>query len=171
MPAAAAPFALNSQSSLQALQTATRGPTTTNDQQQSVTSEKALFAGYPNLAQHMASMPETSIFRSFAKLNIRNLLYMQAELVYLEQDLHMFQLEDARARRTATVRRSYMTNWLPLSRSIAQEENAVVVEEEREQQQQEEHNGSQWRTMKVIQEKLRIYSKSQGVPTLIDAVT
>ncbi|KAK0625563.1 hypothetical protein DIS24_g11122 [Lasiodiplodia hormozganensis] len=64
-------------------------------------------AGYPSLARRMASMPEASIFRSFASLNIRNLLYMQAELVCLEDELNRYQLEDARAGQT---RQKYANN-------------------------------------------------------------
>ncbi|KAF4538136.1 uncharacterized protein LTHEOB_11084 [Lasiodiplodia theobromae] len=110
----------------------------------------------------MASMPEASIFRSFATLNIRNLLYMQAELVYLEKDLHSFQLEDARAPGTTAVRRQYLTNWRQLSQSKSKEKSAAVAgkEMEQQQQQQQEFNDSQWRTMEMIREKLRIYNEA-----------
>ncbi len=43
--------------------------------------------GYTALALLMGRVPEVAIFRRFSTLNARNLLYLQAELVQLEDDL------------------------------------------------------------------------------------
>lgn len=44
-------------------------------------------AGYSKLATLMASHQELGLFKQFAILNIKNLLFMQSELVYLEKEL------------------------------------------------------------------------------------
>jgi len=41
--------------------------------------------GYPQIAQLMSHHGELTILRRFNKLNILNLLYMQAELMHLEE--------------------------------------------------------------------------------------
>jgi hypothetical protein len=43
--------------------------------------------GYPKIARLMGENPDLAIFRSFRELNARNLLYYQAELVHLEDQL------------------------------------------------------------------------------------
>ena len=43
--------------------------------------------GYAKVAQLMASHNELAIFRRFQELNMRNLLYLQAELSHLEAEL------------------------------------------------------------------------------------
>ncbi len=53
-----------------------------------------LVQGYPRLAGRMGLIPETAIFRRFSALNIRNLLYLQAELMNLEMELQKQELED-----------------------------------------------------------------------------
>jgi len=50
--------------------------------------------GYPKLAGKMGIMPETAMFRKFAALNVRNLLYLQSELMMLERRLKIAELED-----------------------------------------------------------------------------
>lgn len=44
--------------------------------------------GYSKLASLMGAYPETLIFRRFGAISAQNLLYLQAELVHLEQRLH-----------------------------------------------------------------------------------
>ncbi|KAI9697151.1 MAG: hypothetical protein M1820_007886 [Bogoriella megaspora] len=51
-------------------------------------------AGYPKLAEWIGLVPETAIFRRFGFLNSLNLLYMQAELKYLEEKLKNVQRRD-----------------------------------------------------------------------------
>jgi len=48
---------------------------------------KSLPAGFPRLAEFMASKPERALFRTFKTLGVQNLHYMQAELDYLEWKL------------------------------------------------------------------------------------
>jgi hypothetical protein len=40
--------------------------------------------GYPKLAEHIGNHSDLASFRSFAGLNARNILYLQAELLELE---------------------------------------------------------------------------------------
>lgn len=43
--------------------------------------------GYPKLAERIAVLPETGIYRRFDALNARNLLYLQSELCTLEVEI------------------------------------------------------------------------------------
>lgn len=54
--------------------------------------------GYQKLAALMGSHPCLSIYRQFAALNFKNLLYMQAELVHLEAQLSAIVQEDNESR-------------------------------------------------------------------------
>ncbi|KAL8992470.1 MAG: hypothetical protein Q9188_007576, partial [Gyalolechia gomerana] len=51
-------------------------------------------ADYTRLASMIARYGEAAIFRRFDALNIKNLLYMQAELVHLEAELHQIEKEE-----------------------------------------------------------------------------
>lgn len=51
--------------------------------------------GYPRLTRLMLRVPEMAVFRSFEELNMINLLRMQAELDYLEQQLQQIREEDS----------------------------------------------------------------------------
>jgi hypothetical protein len=57
-------------------------------------SETAKIEGYPKLAELQGTYPQLGIYRRFATLNPRNLLYLQAELVDLEERLERYTLED-----------------------------------------------------------------------------
>ncbi|KAI9694216.1 MAG: hypothetical protein M1822_003488 [Bathelium mastoideum] len=50
--------------------------------------------GYPRLAKRMGLLPKIAIFRRFGFLNQLNILYMQAELQYLEKKLKKVQIGD-----------------------------------------------------------------------------
>lgn len=50
--------------------------------------------GYPKLAGQIELRPETAIFRRFGALNAQNILYLQAELVLLENELRDQQRAD-----------------------------------------------------------------------------
>ena len=54
-----------------------------------------LLAGYPKLAGRMGAMPEVAMFRRFGALNARNILYMQNELVIIEDQLKEIEVEDS----------------------------------------------------------------------------
>ncbi|KAK6353969.1 hypothetical protein TWF730_008389 [Orbilia blumenaviensis] len=50
--------------------------------------------GYPSTAAIMSTDPELSVYRRFDRLNARNLLYYQAELMYIEAELDKLDEED-----------------------------------------------------------------------------
>ncbi|KAF1950478.1 hypothetical protein CC80DRAFT_426686 [Byssothecium circinans] len=56
-----------------------------------------LVQGYPKLAGRMGAMPEVAMFRRFGALNCRNLLYLQSELVELENKLRRLEYEDSQS--------------------------------------------------------------------------
>jgi hypothetical protein len=71
--------------------------------------------GYPKLAAQIEILPELSIFRRFGALNAQNLLYMQAELTYLEKKLREQQLSDNA--HPLGKRSAYALNWFWLKES------------------------------------------------------
>ena len=54
-------------------------------------------AGYSRLAALMASNPELGLLKGFARLNLKNLLYLQSELIHLENELLGITVEDAKS--------------------------------------------------------------------------
>lgn len=52
--------------------------------------------GYPKLAERIAALPETGIYRRFDALNARNLLYLQSELCTLENAIREQEERDHR---------------------------------------------------------------------------
>lgn len=94
--------------------------------------EPSPVGGYPLLAYKMAAMPEAAILRRFAALNARNLLYYQAELVMLENDLcelegkalQPHQQHEHNARPTSV---DYLTDWCWLGELDADNEQWQVV--------------------------------------------
>ena len=79
-----------------------------------------------------------AIFRSFTELNMRCLLYQQAELLDLEADLERIALADKSS--GDSQKESYERSWWALSKSA--------------------HDGCdlQFKRTKEIQEKLRVFS-------------
>ncbi|KAI4630613.1 uncharacterized protein J4E84_004703 [Alternaria hordeiaustralica] len=71
--------------------------------------------GYPKLAAQMEILPELAIFRRFGALNAQNLLYMQAELTYLENKLRERQLADHID--PSETRKAHALNWFWLRES------------------------------------------------------
>ena len=53
--------------------------------------------GYARLAGLFGQYQETAMFSRFARLNAKNLLYMQAELVQMEYELDTIALEDSQS--------------------------------------------------------------------------
>jgi hypothetical protein len=94
--------------------------------------------GYPKLARTMSVERGFLIFRRFTELNARSLLYLQAELVHLEQDLLEFTIEDHNAQDLdPQPRRRHELSAMELMES----------------------DGQQWKTVLAIREKLDAYSK------------
>lgn len=50
--------------------------------------------GYPQLSQYMGLLPQLGIFRSFSALGAKNILYLHAELVALEEELRQAEEKD-----------------------------------------------------------------------------
>lgn len=95
--------------------------------------------GYPTLAEHMGHMPQLGIFRRFGALNARNLLYLQAELTFLEE---MLILAEKRDNDHSDIREDFGGNWYDLSNSGAGNEEMR----------------RQWELVLRIREKLKEYS-------------
>jgi hypothetical protein len=71
--------------------------------------------GYPKLASHMAQYSENALFRRFSGLGVRNILYLQAELVHLEQRLHRLETTDSIS--SEGHRAKYSKDWYWLNNS------------------------------------------------------
>lgn len=96
-------------------------------------------ADYNKLVNLMGEHQELAIFRRYQNLNIKSLLYMQAEILHLEQELSIIELEDKRSEEKS--RASLHASLFNLKESSG------------------EAHGIQWSKVKDIQEKLRLYSK------------
>lgn len=97
-----------------------------------------LVRGYPRLAGHMETIPETAIFRRFTALNARNLLYYQQELTDMEDQLKRIEYRDSMSGKGQ--RPHYARNAAALQDSVAVGDPA------------------QWTLMLQIREKLKQYS-------------
>ena len=93
----------------------------------------------------MGANPETAIFRRFGPLNALNLLYLQAELVDLENSLSNQAKEDEESGHFE--RSLYSRDWRTLSES-----STVDI-----------GNPSQWSTVLRLREKLDEYSESYEI--------
>ena len=100
--------------------------------------------GYERLAQFMGRHPEVATFRRFGALNAQIILYLQAELTYLEHDLRKH--EKANAESGHTGRALYSRYWPYLAESASSPHRSP----------------EQWNTMLKIKEVLREYSKQQS---------
>jgi hypothetical protein len=98
-----------------------------------------MMEGYPKLAVLQGSYPQLGIYRRFSTLNARNVLYLQAELVDLEERLDQYTLTDINSE--DPTEKKYSRNWYFLSSPVEGVDN------------------SQWHTMLAVREKLREYSK------------
>ncbi|KAI4632123.1 uncharacterized protein J4E87_001594 [Alternaria ethzedia] len=98
--------------------------------------------GYPKLARQMGVFPESAIFRSFGALNAKNLLYLQAELTYLEEALRDMEVKDNASAQGEKARYSSDWFWLEVS---AQERDG---------------DASQLSLILKIREKLREYNET-----------
>lgn len=87
----------------------------------------------------MGLYSEYAIFRRFSSLNCQNLLYIQAELVHLEEKLRHFEAVDAVS--PETPQSTYAKDWYWLSNSAS------------------EGNGDQIRCALEIRAKLKEYSE------------
>lgn len=70
--------------------------------------------GYPQLAVFQGAYSELAIYRSSSTLNARNLLYLRAEIVDLEDQLNRYTIEDFNS--DEPEKKRYSRNWYYLSR-------------------------------------------------------
>lgn len=97
--------------------------------------------GHDRLASFMGFFPEAAIFRRFAALNAKNILYLQAELLWLEKQLEQAAKDDAQS--SSQKRREYSKDWWRLSNSKDHPDG----------------DPRQWKTFLKIRKVLREYSR------------
>jgi hypothetical protein len=95
--------------------------------------------GYPGLAKVMGPHPGMALFKRFAVLNARNLLYMQAELIDLELQFDILTSQDHTS--SDPRRRAFAKEFLKLSEPL------------------DGLQAQQWQKALEIREKLKEYSK------------
>ena len=76
--------------------------------------------GYAKLSSVMSTDSEFVIFRKFGALNAQNLLYYQAELLGLEDDLNDIASRDHSSQDSE--KREFANNWLELSQAATAQE-------------------------------------------------
>lgn len=94
---------------------------------------------YSSLAELLGRHDGMAIYRRFATLNAQNLLYLQSELIGLEDDLKRVALKDCNSEDEQ--RKSYKSDITALKAASA---DAVA--------------GAQWKKVLEIREKLKEYS-------------
>ena len=94
--------------------------------------------GYTKIAALMGEYPESAIFKRFSKLNIQNVLYLQAELVGLEQDFRKHEAENDAS--NDNERSHFSEDWYTLSTTDDGEED-----------------NQQWQLALQIRKKLKEY--------------
>ena len=96
--------------------------------------------GYPKMADFVGLEPQLAIFKRFGSLNAENLLYMQAEIASLEEDLSLIVASDA-STSNDKANRNYASSWRTLQEAGEQ--------------------SAQWRKRMQIRERLKEYSESR----------
>jgi hypothetical protein len=115
-------------------------------------------ASYTSLAALMARYPEVMILRKYADLNAKNLLYYQAELASLEQELQ--EIEDEDRKSNALPRHQFDRRWSTLAQAQStnvesQGGRADVVNCSRD--------GLQWQVFLKLRRVLFEYSKHEDL--------
>lgn len=112
--------------------------------------------GYTKLATLMGAYPEVAIIRRFSALNVQSILYLQAELLYLESRLRKFEEEDRKSGDQNRI--DFALDFTKLSSttfrmaSNGEEDEETVLK------------GRRWSLMTNIQNKLKAYSKQTRLP-------
>jgi hypothetical protein len=104
--------------------------------------------GYDRLASFMGFFPEAAIFSRFAALNAKNLLYFQAELSFLEQELERAAKADAQS--ASETRRRYSREWFTLSHA----------------EEQQDGDPRQWKIFLRIRRVLNEFSRSNSIASV-----
>lgn len=98
--------------------------------------------GYAKIARLMANHHEMATFRGFKAIGFQNLLYLQAELVYLQNELQ--ELVKADKESGHPIKSVYEKDWCQLRQSQAD-------------------GSEQWQKVLEIRAKLREYCKQNNV--------
>ncbi len=96
--------------------------------------------GYPKMADFVGLEPQLAIFKRFGSLNAENLLYMQAEIAGLEEDLRLIVDQDASTSNDKE-NRNFSVSWRTLQEAGSE--------------------SLQYRKRMEIREKLKEYSETQ----------
>lgn len=96
--------------------------------------------GYQRTAQLMAKYDEFAIFRRFKRHNYQNILYLQAQVIHLGEELEQLACRDA----THADRKSYGSEWWALSHGMGRE------------------GKEQWEKVKALRAALERYSMTNS---------
>lgn len=99
---------------------------------------------YPRVAHLMSKYEEFAILKRFKALNYQNILYRQAEITYLQEDLEKLAERDA----IDPARQFYTKDWWALAHTESNKEG-----------------GDQWRKVQQIRKKLDDYSTTHENPS------
>jgi len=104
---------------------------------------------YLDLSKLMSKYPDVFILRKFSGLNAKNLLYYQAELAHLEQELE--EVEDEDRLSDENPRKGYATNWKSLGLRANTKHDSGALRTPRD--------SLQWQTFLRLREVLNKYSQ------------
>jgi len=105
------------------------------------------YEGYATIGKLMGHHPQLALFRRFGALNAQNLLYLQAELTYLELELRV--VEGKNRQSSHPQKRDYTGSWWKLRQGYELQVSQTPTGEQH-----------QWGIVLKIREKLKEYSKS-----------
>lgn len=107
---------------------------------------------YATLSRLMSDHPEALIIRDFSELQIKSLLYYQAELAELEAELEEIEREDCAS--SDAVRKNFCSHWKSLT---ATGSSSLTLSDEAASQ--DVGSRQQWRLVSRIRVALKEYSK------------
>ncbi|KAL8950148.1 MAG: hypothetical protein Q9222_003802 [Ikaeria aurantiellina] len=107
-------------------------------------------ASYNNLAVLMGEHQELATFRRFQRLNMKNLLYMQAEILHLEQELQNIEHEDSESK--DTTRADLQASVFNLKETAETSDHA------------------QWEKVLEIRKKLQDYNQALALASQLEAL-
>lgn len=123
--------------------------------------------GYPKLASLIGRTGEVAIFKRFSALNAENLLFMQAELLYLENELRKIVDRDLRIEHVTQSSAPPNGPQADLSQTEANREYSMEPDRRLyarswrimwEDARRDPSNSRQWQMRMLIKDKLKEYS-------------
>lgn len=117
-------------------------------------------ASYDRLSRVMADHNDLLILRTFSSLNIKNILYYEAELSHLECELREIESEDQTC--NASPRQDYAASWKALSAGPNAHSLATSSPSPKSPR-----DALQWQLFSRIRAVLREYSKSSSSKTAL----